>query len=239
MSIQSKLDQAWINSKVIMIDDWFKGLFISDLHMGVGDKADDFKNNSELLLDVVHRYLAMGYRIFVLGDAYELWENSNFFDDQRKNIQKIYPEICDLLVRKTDRIRGNHDQQLILPESYILRNKRTGMKILLVHGNQGDFFCDEGYPLGWFFTRYVWRNLQMIGFKDLTTAQKDKNPKKHEATRIEFRNWATSRKQTVIFGHTHFAESDPPYYWNCGSWVGDGGQAIEISGDQFSVKYFT
>ncbi len=249
MTIQSKLDQALISSPVIEIDERFKALFVSDLHMGVGDEADDFKTNAKLFYDTVTRYLSNGFRIFVLGDAYELWENSNFED-----IQKTYPEICDFLAVKTDRIKGNHDQQLILSDSYVLRNKKTGKKILLVHGHQGDFFNDEGYPLGWFFSKYIWRNLQMIGFKDPTTAQKDKNPEKHELTRIAFHDWANSRMQTIIFGHTHFAESAFPYYWNCGSWVGlrpggnsapeglrpegDGGSGIEIVGEKINLKIF-
>ena len=153
--------------------------------------------------------------------------------------QKIYPELCDFLAGKTDRIKGNHDQCLILPQSYVLSNKKLGMKILLVHGHQGDFFCDEGYPIGWFFTKYIWRNLQWIGLKDPTTAQKDKNPQKHELTRIAFHDWARGRKQTVMFGHTHYAESDPPYYWNCGSWVGNGGQAIEMIGNEITLKNFS
>jgi UDP-2,3-diacylglucosamine pyrophosphatase LpxH len=233
MTIQSKLDQAMINSPVIMIDDRFKGLFVSDLHMGVGDEADDFKPNSNLFLDVLKRYLSKGYRIFILGDAYELWENSNLED-----IEKTYPEVCDLLVRATDRIKGNHDQQLILPDSYVLFNKKVGKKILLIHGHQGDFFNDEAYPLGWFFTKYIWGNLQLIGFKDPTTAVKDKNSKKHELTRETFHEWAFSRKQTVLFGHTHFSESDPPYYWNCGSWIDEGGKAVVIEGDQISLQTF-
>jgi UDP-2,3-diacylglucosamine pyrophosphatase LpxH len=233
MSIESKLDQALVSSPVIEIDDSFKGLFISDLHMGIGDEADDFKGNASLCLDVLRNYRD-DYRIFVLGDAYELWENSNIED-----IKKTYPELCDFLLLFADTIVGNHDQGLILPQSYVLFNKKAGKKILLVHGHQGDFFCDEGYPFAKFVSRYVWRNLQMVGFRDPTTAQKDKNPQKHELTRIAFHDWAWSRKQTVIFGHIHLAETDPPYYWNCGSWVGDGGQAVVITGNQISLKTFS
>jgi UDP-2,3-diacylglucosamine pyrophosphatase LpxH len=233
MSIESKLDQALVNSPIIEIDDRFKGLFISDLHMGLGDEADDFKANASLCLDTMRNYRSNGYRIFVLGDIYDLWENPKIDE-----IVKTYPVICYLLALGTDRISGNHDQQLILPRSYVLIDKKTGKKILLVHGHQGDFFCDGGYPFGKFFSRYIWRNLQMIGFKDPTTAQKDKNPKKHELTRMVFHDWAWSRKQTVIFGHTHLAEADPPYYWNCGSWVGRGGSGIEIVGNNINLKKF-
>lgn len=233
MSIESKLDQALANSPIIETDDSFKGFFISDLHMGLGDDADDFKVNARLCLDTMRNYRSNGYRIFVLGDAYELWENSHM-----NEIVKTYPTICYLLALGTDRIGGNHDQQLILPQSYVLFNKKSGKKILLVHGHQGDFFCDEGYLFGEFISRYIWRNLQMIGFKDPTTAQKNKNPTKHELTRMVFHDWAWSRKQTVIFGHIHLAEADPPYYWNCGSWVGQGGSGIEIVGNNINLKKF-
>jgi len=232
MSIESKLDQILVNSPVIEIDETFKGLFVSDLHLGIGDEADDFQANNLLFLAIMADYLSKGFRIFCLGDIYDLWENPDFED-----IQKTYPETCDLLVTKTDRLKGNHDGRLILPQSYVLQ-KSTDEKILLVHGHQGDFFCDEGYPFGEFISRYIWRNLQMVGFKDPTTAQKDKNPKKHEFTRVAFHDWAWSRKQIIIFGHIHSAESDPPYYWNCGSWVGDGGQGVNIIGDRISLVKF-
>ena len=233
MSIQSKLDQALAHSPVMEIGMSFKGLFISDLHMGTGDDADDFRPNSGLCLGTLKQYLAEDYLIFLLGDGYELWENPCYED-----IRQEYPELCSLLTWRADRMSGNHDQELFLPQSYVLFDKKTRRKILLVHGHQGNFFCDEGYLLGRFFVRNIWRNLQMIGFKDPTTALKDKNPKKHEETRKAFHDWALSRKQTVIFGHTHFAECDPPYYWNCGSWVGEGGHAIEVTGDQISLKTF-
>ena len=230
MSIESKLDQALVSSPVIEIPDNFKGLFVSDLHMGRWDKADDFYPNAELFMETMTEYLSNGFRVFALGDIYELWENPLIAD-----IWETYPEISDLLVRKADCIRGNHDGQMILPQSYILR-KKSGEKILLVHGHQGDFFCDDGYPFGKYISKYIWRNLQMIGFKDPTTAVKEKNPGKHEMTRIGFHDWAWSRKQIVIFGHTHFVESDPPYYWNCGSWVGEGGQGIEMIGNAINLR---
>jgi len=234
MSIEFKLDQALVSSPVIEIDDGFKGFFVSDLHLGVGDEADDFKPNAKLCLEILKNYWAKGFRIFVLGDCYELWENASMDD-----ITKVYPYLCNFLLWSTDMVRGNHDQRLISPQSYLLHNRITRKQILLIHGHQGDFFCDEGYPFGEFISRCIWRNLQKIGFRDPTTAQKEKNPKKHELTRIAFRDWAWSRKQTVIFGHTHFAESDPPYYWNCGSWAGDGGQAVEIVGDEITLKHFS
>jgi UDP-2,3-diacylglucosamine pyrophosphatase LpxH len=233
MSIPSKLDQALAHSHIMEINESFKGIFISDLHMGIGDDADDFRPNSEICFWVLKRYHAEGFRIFLLGDGYELWENPSY-----KAIGRAYPELCNLLKSWADRLSGNHDQELLLPQAYVLRYKKTGRRILILHGHQGNFFCDEGYPLGRFFVRYIWRNLQLIGFKDPTTALKEKNPKKHEGTREAFHDWAFSRKETVIFGHTHFAESDPPYYWNCGSWVGEGGHAVTVVGDQIRLETF-
>ncbi len=244
MSIQSKLDRALYDSPVMEINESFKGLFISDLHLGIGDDADDFRPNSKMCLEVLRQHVGEGFRIFLLGDGYELWENSHY-----KAIRNAYPELCNLLTWRADRLSGNHDQQLFLPQAYVLffkppparRNLRLGelgKRTLILHGHQGDFFNDEGYPFGRFFVKHVWRNLQMLGFKDPTTAVKEKNPKKHERTRIEFHGWAFSRKETVIFGHTHFAESDPPYYWNCGSWVGEGGHGVVVEGDQIRLETF-
>ncbi len=237
MSLRTKLDILIQNPNVIDVKDDFKGFFISDLHMGIGDEADDFKGNATLCGRVLESYFQTGYTIFLLGDVFELWENSDL-----NTILLTYPSLYNLIItgRKKDRlfqIIGNHDQDLACPQSIMVRYRNSGKTILLVHGHQGDFFNNEGWLFGKFFVHHIWRNLQMIGFKDPTTANPS-NPKKHERIRAEAKAWAKENNQILIMGHTHKVEAEHPYY-NTGSCIGpEGITGIEIIGDQITMKFF-
>lgn len=229
MSTKSELDWLLQHTQPIDIDSSFRGIFVSDLHLGVRDEADDFKKNESLFLREMWGYKQRGFIIFGLGDVIDLWENPKL-----KDVLFQYPWLPDIFDYQT---KGNHDGELDYPEAILLRYIDSGKKILCVHGHQGDFFNDDGSWIGRFFTRHIWRNLQMIGLKDPTTAT-PRNPKKHEATKKAIHEWSDEREQIIIFGHTHLIEAHPPYYFNTGSWVGDGGSAIEIIGGNIGAKIF-
>jgi UDP-2,3-diacylglucosamine pyrophosphatase LpxH len=232
MSTESELSDLLANTKPVIIPQDFKGVFFSDLHMEIKDPADDFCKNEVLFNITFDQYAQVGYKPFFLGDVADLWK----VEDEaavRKMYRSSYARID-----AWPRIKGNHDGELPLPEAIVLQYEGSSKQILLVHGFQGDFFNDDGYPLGKFFVRNIWRNLEMLGFHDPTTATM-RNPKKHEAVKKAIKEWAFDNKQIVIFGHTHFPEAVPPYYFNCGSWVGNGGQCIEINGHEISSKSFT
>ena len=231
MSTGSELDRLLKETSPFMITRDFRGIVFSDLHLGVKDPADDFAKNETVFNRAYDYYADRDYKPFFLGDVVDLWENKKFDD-----IQAAYPSVFRR-IRSRRWIKGNHDQQLDEPEAIVLQYE-TGEKILMVHGHQGDFFNSTAYPLSKFFVRYVWRNLQYLGFKDPTTAS-PRNPKKHEATKKKIKEWAFDRKQIVIFGHTHAPEVEPPYYFNCGSWVGEGGQGIEICGNLITLRKFS
>ncbi len=227
-TIQDHLDILWKESQRVKIS---KAIIIGDSHLGVRDNADDFNSHDNLFQSSILPYLDSGYSLLKGGDITDNWENK----DQRK-IRQAYPDIFQILDRAILRVKGNHDPDNLIPMSYILVLE-SGMEILWTHGHVGDFFNYQASWLGKFFVRYVWRNLQMTGiFKDPTTAT-IRNPRKHEATRKAFANWAKTRNKEVIFGHTHFATEGPS--WNTGSWAGIGGQAIVIEGDRIEVKHFS
>src|SRR3954466_976703 len=46
----------------------------SDHHKGVGDPADDFRRCEHAYSAALGYYLEAGYRLFILGDGEELWE---------------------------------------------------------------------------------------------------------------------------------------------------------------------
>jgi hypothetical protein len=249
MKIQDHLDILFKTSQRIKIG---KAIIIGDLHLGVRDNADDFDGHDMVLINSIFPYIHKGYSLLLGGDITDDWENSD-----RSKIKAKYLEVFQLLNLASYKIPGNHDPDPSLPLAYVLvlesgkgsapasgseepLARREGLlprrEILWTHGHIGDFFNSQASWLGKFFVRHVWRNLQMIGiFKDPTTAT-TRNPNKHEATRIAFLDWAKTRKIEVIYQHTHFAIEGPS--WNGGSWVGNGGQGIEIVGDQITLKRF-
>ncbi len=231
MKTESELDRLLKETRPLIVDRSLKGVVFSDLHLGVKTPADDFCKNEDLFRRVFDDYWGKGFLPFFAGDIIDLWENPD-----EGQIRAAYPSI----VRRIDpwpRAKGTHDGELMLPEALLLEYVEDGKRILMLHGHQGDFFNQSAYPLGKFVVRHIWRNLQLLGLKDPTTGT-SRNPKKHESVKMAIQQWAQDRQQTVIFGHTHFAESVPPYYYNCGSWVGKGGQCVEIEGNEIRVKSF-
>ncbi len=232
MSTETELDRLLKETKSLIIGKDFKGVVFSDMHMGTKGPADDFCKNEELFNRTFHKYIIRGFMPFFLGDVIELWENKKL-----NEIMTTYPSVFGR-IGIWQRIKGNHDQELELPEAIVLEYVETGKKILMVHGYQGDFWTSTAYPMGKFFVRHVWKNLQLLGMKDPTTATEG-NPGKHEKIRETIDRWSMQNHQTVIWGHTHYAEENRPYNFNCGSWVGNGGQCVEIVGEEISVKFFT
>lgn len=233
MSTESELSDLLAKTKPTIIPQDFKGVCFSDLHMEVKDPADDFCKNEVLFNLTYDRYVQQGYKPFFLGDVQDLWKV-----EDPEEIRKMYPS-SSARIKPWPRIKGNHDVELPLSEAIVLQYEGSSKQILLVHGFQGDFFNDDGYPLGKFFVRNIWRNLELTGFLHDPTTATMRNPKKHEAVKAKIKEWAFDNQQIVIFGHTHAPEGVPPYYFNCGSWVGDGGQCVEINGHEISVKSFT
>jgi UDP-2,3-diacylglucosamine pyrophosphatase LpxH len=233
MSTESELSDLLLNTKPMIIPHDFKGVLFSDLHMEVKDPADDFCKNEVLFNLTFDRYVRQGYKAFFLGDVLDLWKVEN-----ADEIVAMYPSTYTR-IKAWPRIKGNHDGELPLPEAIVLQYEGSLKQILLVHGFQGDFFNDDGYPLGKFFVRNIWRNLEMTGFLHDPTTATMRNPKKHEAVKAKIKEWAFDNQQIIIFGHTHAPEEIQPYYFNCGSWVGNGGQCVEINGHEISVKFFT
>jgi len=53
-----------------------KIVVMSDLHRGMGDKADDFRRSHRAYRAALGWYVEQGYALWLLGDVEELWENS-------------------------------------------------------------------------------------------------------------------------------------------------------------------
>ena len=105
-------------------------------------------------------------------------------------------------------------------EGLILRYKATEDRIFLIHGHQADFLNDKLWRVGRFFSRYLWKPLEMIGVKvPISPAQNFKKEMSVEKRLIE---WTVKENHMLIAGHTHrpvLPETNGSLYFNDGSCV--------------------
>lgn len=83
-------------------------IFISDIHKGDRDCADDFRASEQTYNAMLAYYFSLGHTLVILGDAEELWEN------RPKPVMKEYRHSFDLEKKffhedRYIRIWGNHD----------------------------------------------------------------------------------------------------------------------------------
>jgi UDP-2,3-diacylglucosamine pyrophosphatase LpxH len=206
---------------------------VSDHHKGAQNKADDFRRCEFAYAAALGYYLESGYRLCILGDAEELWEESP------ADVLDAYTEVLRLERKfreagRYDRFWGNHDDlwgrsgevrklndvlsQGPMREALKIRIRRpagSDCTIFLVHGHQGTTESDKWGWLSKPVVRLVWRQVQRVtGWSATTPASDHRLRGVHDRAMYE---WARRRGPGVIMiaGHTHrpvFARSmpDPP-----------------------------
>jgi UDP-2,3-diacylglucosamine pyrophosphatase LpxH len=243
-----RLSQILRSAEEIPFDAASKLVFISDCHRGDGSWIDDFTHNQNIYYAAIKYYYQQGFTYFDLGDSDELWKNKRFSDisgvytDTFRLLHQFYRDNRYYIVY------GNHDIEKKIPafvnknlqryynsntdryeplfkniktqEGLILNHKESGLKILLVHGHQGDLMSDVLWRFGRFLTRYVWRKLEFVGLKDPTSAAK--NVLERRKVERKILDWVADTHQMVIAGHTHRPtcpkQGQLPYF-NVGSCV--------------------
>lgn len=206
----------------------------SDHHKGAGDRADDFRNCEHAYTAALGFYLEAGYRLFVLGDAEELWE------EPAGDVLERYREVLELeadFARRGGLVRfwGNHDDEwsskrsvrrhlrgvfgdIEVREGLRLRVERSGTRhvtLFFVHGHQGTAESDRWGWLARLPVRHLWRRVQRwTGWSATTPARDHSLRARHDRAMFQ---WARERGPGVVLvaGHTHrpvFAGSlpDPP-----------------------------
>ena len=247
------LDRIFESSKVIKFNVDSKFIIFGDCHRGENTWADDFANNQMLFFHALNHYDDKKFTYIEVGDGDELWENKEFAAIRSAHshifwvMSKFYSK--DPTINRLHLIWGNHDivkkdkefvkknlfhfedertgeikpffDGIEVHEALILQNEDSGKKIFLIHGHQGGFFCDRVWWIGRFFVRHLWRHLQVFGVKDPTSPAK--NFKKKIKIESRLMDWAKSRNQMIVMGHTHrpwfVSNDDDPPYFNVGSCV--------------------
>jgi predicted phosphodiesterase len=247
VSLSKRFSTVLGESTVIPFDDQSKLILFSDCHRGDNSWADDFAHNQNLFFYALEYYFEAGFTYIELGDGDELLENRAFEDIRRAHshvfriMQKFHqqnrlyllfgnhdivrqsPETVGDHFHSPYRIRGRPQEPLFggiqVHEGLRLEHPAAG-EIFLIHGHQGDLINDSLWRLGRFFVRHVWRHLQLLGIRDPTSPAQ--NIKKRNKVELEIARWSKTRRQMLIFGHTHrprFAALGDIPVFNTGSCV--------------------
>ena len=206
-------------------------VIFSDHHRGVGDPADDFRRGERAYAAALGFYLEAGYRLFLLGDVEELWE------ERPGPVVERYRDVLALEREFArggglDRFYGNHDDLwahgdevaehlgagITVRGGLRLHVARPGAPdgiLFFVHGHQGTRESARWRPLSRLFVRHVWRPIQRrTGFSATSPSRDYALRAKHDRAMYE---WARTRRDPLVLiaGHTHrpvFARStpDPP-----------------------------
>jgi hypothetical protein len=148
---QGRLDRVLETAAEIPFDDSSKLVLLSDVHRGDKSESDEFAPNEALFMHALGHYYRDGFTYIELGDGDDVWQAGRL-----SAIQQAYPQVFELLGRfrkqnRLYRIVGNHEIQgggvqaddLAAEEGLVLRHRRTGQRLLVVHGHQMDVWCDQ------------------------------------------------------------------------------------------------
>jgi UDP-2,3-diacylglucosamine pyrophosphatase LpxH len=222
--VRKGLDRAFGNADTAPLAlDGDPVVIFSDHHRGAKDGADDFWRCQRSYHAALGYYLERGYRLVLLGDVEELWENR-----PEEPLAK-YPETLALEAKfhdagRLDRFWGNHDDAwgaerevekhlhgrfpgLVVREALRLYVTAAGERlgqIFLVHGHQGTADSDKWSAISRIPVRYLWRPIQRRFKIPSTTPSRDfKLRARHDEAMFR---WALGRKRDaliLIAGHTH------------------------------------
>ncbi len=261
--MNKELDQVYKRSKRLTIDDKTKIVIMSDCHRGTGNKQDNFLKNKNIFISALLYYYNRGFTYIELGDGDEMWEVSKYQDiitanlNLFKQLKKFYTS------NRLIMIYGNHDivkknksileknfykyydkltkknellfKELIVQESLILSYKSHD--IFLIHGHQIDFINSKLWYLSRLFVRHIWKPLEKIGLKALTSSPK--NYKVSSKLEKSFKTWSIKNNKIIITGHTHrpvFPQNNQSLYFNDGSCIYPNGiTCLEINNGNISL----
>lgn len=223
MGYMSRLSKSFEHACVLPLNNESKYILLSDCHRGDGRSDDNFQKNEFIYLAALRYYKCHGYTYLELGDGDELWENRSI-----EKIKEMHAHSFEMLKSYSDLDRlyviyGNHDMvKKNLPGFYpaiILKDSLGKKDIYLTHGHQAGIMNSTFWKVNRFLVRYLWKNLELLGVPDPTSAAK--NNTKKEQTEKRLTEWAKEHDVLLITGHTHrpMAGTRKSPYFNTGSCV--------------------
>jgi predicted phosphodiesterase len=236
--IQKTLGTLYNTCKTVNCSSEFKALVVSDIHLGIGDDADDFRGNDIDFLRIVGDFFKQDYTLIILGDYMDLWENKD-----PSKIVRAHQAVWELVEKfgasnhQIIQLSGNHDSSLLPDAVRLLFPSRK--EIFMTHGHRGDWACDRESWLAKAFVRYLWAGIgqRMFKMRDPTSARAEENPEKHAEIRQAYNEWANDMKITMLWGHSHFAEQ-VGFAFNSGCWIGQHRDGYTIENEQLTYHSF-
>lgn len=257
MSCDTRISKSFEDALTLPLNAKTKYVLFSDCHRGTGKANDNFLKNEFLYIAALNHYYRCGFTYLELGDGDELWENRSMkkIKDMHHHsfemLAKFYEE------NRLYLIYGNHDMvkkdfsfqrkhfdtyycdRLLCERTFcpgisfypgiILKDSLRRKDVYLTHGHQADILNSVFWKISRFLVRYIWKNLELLGVPDPTSAAKN-NTKKEKAERL-LADWAKRKEHILITGHTHnpmVGTKESPYF-NTGSCVHPAGiTGIEI-----------
>lgn len=210
-----------------------KVIVFSDLHRGNGGLNDDYAPCDETYRKALQYYLDKNYKLILLGDVEELWENFDF-----NRILDKYPHAYSLekkFFNKSEpdnpfyiRCFGNHDYRYAFPELVkddleniaglngikvyegikmkIMNGGEMVTEVYLSHGHQGHY--PRRFDVSHNIAVAAFGALQNITGVATNTSVMDEPfflKGMRKLTNTGYLKWANSQKIPVVYGHTHEA----------------------------------
>lgn len=194
-------------------------IVFSDLHRGIGDRADDFRLCRKIYHAALGYYDSLKFRLFLLGDIEELWERLllrvvHHYESTLEQERAFFEQ--DRAVR----FLGNHDDTLEWPwnrkildrftrgaplhDGLLIRvlddsdSKKSLGEMLFVHGHQGIRYT----WLDRFVVKRFWAPIQRLtGFSAGVPSSDHGIRLTHERSLYD---WAARKDDLLLVcGHTH------------------------------------
>ena len=257
MSFESRLTKSFDHALILPLNPESKYILFSDCHRGNGRANDNFLKNEFLYLAALKYYGHRCFNYLELGDGDELWENRSMEKIKEMHMHSFEMLSKYYSQNRSYAIYGNHDmvkkyasfqrkyydtyysdkllrEQSLCPDvcfypGIILKDCLGQKDIYLTHGHQASIMNSTFWKINRFLVRYLWKNLELIGVPDPTSAAK--NNTKKEKTEKLLAQWAKKKNVILITGHTHrpMAGTRESPYFNTGSCIHPGSvTGIEI-----------
>ncbi len=198
-------------------------IVFSDHHKGARNRADDFVQCESAYLGALAHYFEHGYRLAILGDGEELWE------ERPRAVVRAYPDVFEAEARfhaagRYQKFWGNHDEQwrtrTVLDRSlkqpfggkppyvvesacYTLTDNGENLGTLyLVHGHQGTNNNERWAVPARLAVRWLWRPIQQLtGYSSNTPSSNRELRNRHNSAMY---GWASRQlSMLLVTGHTH------------------------------------
>lgn len=191
---------------------------ISDLHLGVGDRADGFGHDDAEFLKFLSFLERNFERVVLLGDIWETLHARRFGNvaAELQAARAAHPEIAKRFERSCYHyVHGNHDlvagAALGAPDQLTI--EADGVRLLFTHGHQGDSLYQKRV---WLADILVWLGgwIRRCGLEALyrLCAELDhaRGALLPNGLECPFQRWAVGmaahqHAEVVITGHTHMA----------------------------------